>query len=229
MENNSDLDKQFLVTYSLLYDTELDFFKNYLTQIDNIIRKDAETDRYKSEDIIRQNKNMSMDEAIQLADSLNDSVKEMAGEHLDMFYSSFVICIFSYFEHTLDTICRNFAVKNKSDITLNDMKGKGIHRARLYMKKICKFTLPNNDLWSFVVKLGNIRNCLAHAGGEISDADYLSFKSYVSVVHGLKIWEHPDIRLIQVQKEYCLEVVNIIKEYLAKLDKDNRNLYPQLG
>jgi len=49
------------------------------------------------------------------------------------------------------------------------MRGSGINRAILFLEKILGFSLPDQKLYEELKILNEVRNCLAHSGGEITE------------------------------------------------------------
>jgi len=57
----------------------------------------------------------------------------------------------------------------KLKINVRDMRGSGINRAILFLEKILGFSLPDQKLYEELKILNEVRNCLAHSGGEITE------------------------------------------------------------
>ena len=143
-------------------------------------------------------------------------------EYYNIFYSSFVITIYSYFEYKLNKFCKIAENRSDSRVKLGDIKGRGIRKSRRYLDKVHNFNLPNNILWEGVINIGKIRNYLIHQRGEISnDQMNPDLKKYINQTNGVKFIEAFGVEAIEVKKEYCIFVIKIIEKYLVKLAENN--------
>jgi len=79
-----------------------------------------------------------------------------------------LLVIYAAFEHALDELCA--IVKGRSGFTLSvdDLAGKGIVRARSYLSKVAGVHAPfETRAWNSAILLNKIRNAIAHQNGEI--------------------------------------------------------------
>lgn len=202
--------------YELIIERELDFFWAYFLSLNNEL--DKEEKRLKSEwDKLEKQIIREADDGYE--DYLIDRAEEVE-KHFEIFYSSFVITSFSYLEHTLNQICRKFSEKEKSEIKLKDLAGKGILRVKLFMEKICKFDLPSESLWHELQVMGLIRNRLAHIGGENPEQEIIN---YAQKSNRIKIDENSSTKKIVITADYCKFCCAIIRKYLMNLIEKNRN------
>lgn len=85
-------------------------------------------------------------------------------------YSQFLIS-YSFFERALNALSISFQKNDVLSLSLKDMSGQGITRARTYMMKVCNITKPFElPEWHTANLLAEIRNAIAHRNGYI---DYL--------------------------------------------------------
>lgn len=136
-------------------------------------------------------------------------------------YSSFIITIFSFFEAELNKICERCGVGNKDKIMLKDFAGSGILRANIYMRKVCRITVPEKELWEELEKIKEVRDCLVHSGGEVKlDSSLIGYakKNKKIIIKTDKISQKKNI---ETTKDYCVFVNNIVGKYLLTLIKDN--------
>jgi len=82
--------------------------------------------------------------------------------------SEFLV-IYSFFEHTLNQLCTEVKNRSKLILSIDDLHGKGIERAKNYLVKVggVKTTLFSSNDWEKVTLLGEIRNKIAHADGVV--------------------------------------------------------------
>jgi len=94
--------------------------------------------------------------------------------------SEFLV-IYSYFEHTLNRLCYEVQKKSKFKLSLKDIHGQGIQRARTYLVKLANVDEPfKAKNWQRAKFLSEIRNKIAHNNSvikfEISESKSLSAK-----------------------------------------------------
>jgi len=102
------------------------------------------------------------------------------------------------------------------------MKWGGIKRAKLFMEKVCDFTLPDEQLWKELERMRLIRNCLVHSGGETNNREIIN---YAKKAGKIKIEEKPHLKItiIKATKDYCSYAINIIENYLLTLLDKNKD------
>lgn len=192
---------------------EIEIFKSYLKEIKGFLDKKEIEGSGKWENLNEEERDLYVDSFIEHQDEIK--------KQNQIFYSSFIIAIFSFFEYELNRICVKYPADKKNKVVLKDIAGKGIKRARLYMQKVCQIVLPKEELWKELEKLNEIRNCLAHSSGEIKNNP--SLVRYAKNNQKIKI-ESDKItktKSIAITRGYCLFVIGIINEYLIILIKDN--------
>src|SRR4030042_2915805 len=84
---------------------------------------------------------------------------------LNIFRRSILVIVYSFIENSMNSLCRYLHGYKKLSIGIDDLKGVGIERAKLYLEKVCLIDLPNT--WSRLEKLNRIRNCIVHAEGDV--------------------------------------------------------------
>ncbi|HTW91343.1 MAG TPA: hypothetical protein VMH22_06500 [bacterium] len=81
----------------------------------------------------------------------------------------FLIC-YARMESALDDLCNRAYDRYGLPVSPQDMKGKGLPRAREYLSKVVGLRLPTDSrAWPIIRNLGNVRNAIAHAGGRTSE------------------------------------------------------------
>lgn len=76
------------------------------------------------------------------------------------------ISIYSFFESTLSMLCNQLQTEIKSPLSLADINGKGIEKAKTYIKKVALAHFPSDsNEWSKIKTYGLLRNTLVHNGG----------------------------------------------------------------
>ena len=193
------------------------FFRTYLKEMERTLKE-------KEADLIQKWENIKKDPSNDndYEDYLIDCNYELK-QQFSFFYASFIVIIFSFLEDKLNEICEIFSIKHKLRIKLKDMDGHGIHKAKLFMEKVCDFTLPNKKLQAELEGIRLIRNCLVHSGEETNGKKLII---YAQKTKKIKIEENPyntKIKTIKVAKDYCDYAINIIEDYLLTLTDLNKN------
>jgi hypothetical protein len=104
---------------------------------------------------------------------LNDIAEDDMTENLPItiWYSLFAHC-YHLLEHRLNHICKFLYKHNKYKLSLDDLKGKGIFRARNYLEKVVGICLPDNsNEWEEIVIYSKIRNIIVHNDGRIDKSN----------------------------------------------------------
>ncbi len=136
------------------------------------------------------------------------------------FYYSFFIYLISYLEHNLNKICSDYHKQYNPNLKLKDLAGTGLNRALGYMEKVCKFKLPNKALINKVLLMRDIRNCLAHAGGEISDSKLLKI---IKKERSIRVLNEDDGKSLYFKSAYCKESIRRVRNFIKILTRGNRS------
>lgn len=82
------------------------------------------------------------------------------------FFNSFIIALCSWIESELDALARRYERDNPNALKLDEVAGTGLHRSRLYLKRIVAATFPDHrGQWTTIMTVYRIRNQIAHASG----------------------------------------------------------------
>ena len=83
-------------------------------------------------------------------------------------YRSTFLVLYSYFEHILNYLCHSIQGELKTPLTLKDIHGQGIERAKTYLVKLAKIEKPfQTKYWQRAKLLSEIRNTIAHNNSKI--------------------------------------------------------------
>jgi len=98
----------------------------------------------------------------------SDPILVLREEFPSLHRSSLLISAIRFFEHTLDEVCRKLTAESPSDISMTDLAGRGISRAKIFLSKIAgieePFKLPE---WQRIQRYQDIRNVLVHQNGRL--------------------------------------------------------------
>lgn len=85
--------------------------------------------------------------------------------------SAVLLTICSWFEITLNALCDGFQRETGNPLSVADMKGSGIYRAKKYLRIVGRLALDSDDhkrAWGQVTKIYEYRNAVAHVGGDLA-------------------------------------------------------------
>lgn len=81
--------------------------------------------------------------------------------------SSFMLA-YGLFEKSLNDVSQSIGRSLSSELTLRDISGQGIERAKIYLRKVCNIDGPfSSQDWQRIIELSKIRNAIAHSSGEL--------------------------------------------------------------
>ncbi len=84
------------------------------------------------------------------------------------FRGPFLVALYAVYESAVTEIARLIQDKKSQKITINDLKGDFLERAKKYYKHILEFDLYSEDkAWHRVKMLSELRNAFAHANGRL--------------------------------------------------------------
>jgi hypothetical protein len=142
-------------------------------------------------------------------------------------YSQFLIA-YSYFERALNALSMSFQKQNGAAVSIKDMSGQGITRARTYLTKVCEITSPFElPEWQRANLLAEIRNAIAHTSGYV---DYLPAdkRSLFSRLEGqgielrTEILNQKDAQII-ITREFVLNSIKTYRLLISEIGGLGRN------
>lgn len=84
------------------------------------------------------------------------------------FRGPFLVALYAVYESAVTEIARLIQEKKSQKITINDLKGDFLERAKKYYKYILEFDLYSEEkMWHRVKMLSELRNAFAHVNGRL--------------------------------------------------------------
>lgn len=119
---------------------------------------------------------------------------------LKSFRYSMVVTSYSLLEIAMNDLCHYLRHSKKLSLNLDEIKGEGIERAKLYLSKVCSIDFPERSAeWNDIQKVNRIRNCIVHAEGDIEYAKSpQKLKNIVMNTSGLSLYRDRYIRIDSV-------------------------------
>ena len=116
----------------------------------------------------------------------------------------------------MNSLCLHLQRSHSYPVELNDLRGEGIVRAKIYLEKLAgiDFTLINGE-WSELIAFNKLRNCIVHSEGNIKASknstqleNIINQKSSLSLRHE---------RHLKVEREYIDAIMTTTEAFLEKL------------
>ena len=84
------------------------------------------------------------------------------------FWGAFIVSLYAVYETAVTEIARLIQKKMAATISMDDLRGDFLGRAKKYFKNILNFELCNKDIaWQRITMLAELRNAMAHANGRM--------------------------------------------------------------
>jgi hypothetical protein len=113
---------------------------------------------------------------IETSDSIWDTDEFYSSIEVDRFSNllrtSFFVSLYSYLENQVNNECQRSKQENPQiKISLSDIRGRGIIRAKIYLVKVLDTSFPfgKDPTWESIQWLNEVRNCIVHSEGRVSD------------------------------------------------------------
>lgn len=138
-------------------------------------------------------------------------------EFTNLMRSSFFVSLYSYLEAWLNNECRESQKENlQTKISLDDIHGAGIHRAKLYMLKVLDTSFPFDDdpSWEQIQWFSKIRNCIVHNEGKVRDKD---LKKYIENQPELRCEMFSGYEYVILEEGFCEKAIAVIGAFLRSL------------
>ncbi|EOK5707035.1 hypothetical protein ACM6U7_004215 [Vibrio vulnificus] len=140
--------------------------------------------------------------------------------YLRMQRMSILLLSYSVLESSLVAICDNFSKELDLPISVGDLNGSGIERCKKYLESFELSCFTSNrelkECWDKLSFLNKLRNCFAHAEGDISKFS----KIKTSSIEG-KQKEGLSLRgsHIIIESDYVTDTIEAIKKFLSLLNQ----------
>lgn len=181
--------------------------------------------------------NLSDDEDPEMVwDHFYDELVEVRDELPRQLYYSFIVSWYSFIEHELVQICVSRKLTISVGIRDNDGLGKGIGRARKFLKQAAGYDIPD-VYWNELTKISWIRNKIVHEGGRLRYSFAPSKSNIPTKVEDNTLYleieenQHKYMELHALIKytagfvldptfEYCISLIDFARSFLLRLYND---------
>ncbi len=208
--------------------TETDLFKSFLwIDIETVLIIINDTEMLFKERMIEHDK--KLDEMSKIKDwesyeeyyyQYENEIDHYTRSGIFQLRNSFFLTAYSLFENKV----RKLANDNvSSEFEMEDLKGQLTVKIKKYFSKAGNVPTDffNGDQWERIKNYGEIRNCIAHEGGEIK-REYR--KQITSKLKGLNV---SDLHYLEIEQGFCEYMLNDFYDFLCllidKLPKSNQD------
>lgn len=147
---------------TLFIDLQLDNMEGYLDFFEKAIKSKI---KEFEENLEKKAINLSVDDKERFFEFHSDEYWKLADVIPYMTYTNFIISLYSYIEHELFNLCKDIRKEQDIKLSYEDVGGKGIYRAKLYLSKVADIEIEDKH-WNELVIIGKLRNKIVHNGGK---------------------------------------------------------------
>ncbi|MCY8718430.1 hypothetical protein [Bacillus sp. S10C12M] len=200
------------IRFKLFISDQLQTFKEYAEFVEGNLRR--ELNEY---DELFKNYNMEADDFL---DWHYDEISQYRDHFPSIMRNSLFISIYSFLEDKIIDLCNQ---TDETGIELDDLRGDGIKRASLFIKKVKKENFPDDTKeWHFIQNANKIRNCLVHCGGDIDKAKKPNkVRNAVNELKNVTEGIHNNILL---NENFCTEFIDVVEKFLCDLYRINSEI-----
>jgi acyl carrier protein phosphodiesterase len=134
---------------------------------------------------------------------------------------SALLTLFSLLERTLEDLCDSLSSDMRLTVDIQDIKGNGLERTMLFMKKVVGLQLDLNSLtWNEIRSVQKIRNVIAHADGRLEDQQSGRDKDIAKYIDLTELINYNNEILLE--EGYLQHVVVLFDRFFKEIDQKIR-------
>ena len=127
---------------------------------------------------------------------------------------SFVVTLVSFAELEAKSMARQVEYMTGSRLRPSDLRGGDLDRYRKYLEVVGGFSCDSDEVWSSLLQVRDVRNCIVHADGrlwETSKADRL--RSLSGVLPGFAL----STETVELGPEFPVYALRVVREFTSWL------------
>lgn len=128
---------------------------------------------------------------------------------------SALLTLVATYEHELERFCDVYANQHKTPVKLNELKGQGLERVHLFVKKL--IGLQNSNIFPTIMKIIKVRNSCAHNDAKICDKDGQPIKAIEEMINDDEINLTQDGKQVHIAEGFLLFVLNQFDAYTNEI------------
>ncbi len=166
-------------------------------------------------------KKISQDMEYQINEYFSEENFKIEEIFLQNFRYSIVVAIYSMLETTLSSLCHYLHRSKKLLLKLDELKGDGIERSKLYLQKICLIHFPEDSHeWKEIQKFNSIRNCIVHTEGNVEEVkNPQKLKNIIKNTRGISL-DRSIERFIRIKSSYILSIIACIEKFIEDIHEE---------
>ncbi|WP_236180345.1 hypothetical protein [Pseudomonas mosselii] len=143
--------------------------------------------------------------------------------------ASLLITLFSFLEHQLNSLAEIMYESVGGDLKLNDINGRGIERAFLFLSKVAGVDLSSfGGEIPFIKGVNLVRNVVVHSGGVLPSDPQAKVHKFISQTAGLSGVE---TGYVSIHSDFIPKFISLLIVFFERLDleieKHIRNYRPK--
>ena len=133
------------------------------------------------------------------------------------FRYSGVTLLVTTIETVLLEVCHELRTSRSLLLTVGDLNGRTHQKALKYLRKVAGIQLPASTFLSTLSDVVTVRNCIVHAGGNVTSMSKPSPKDVRAAVNHLDGVNLSDDGYVQIDKGVCARLVDEASKWLDDL------------
>ena len=125
----------------------------------------------------------------------------------------YLVALFAVYETAVTEVASHIQKKRGGQISLDDIKGDLLSRAKKYYKHVLQFELSsNNKSWERLTVLADLRNAIAHTNGRL-DRIRVGTREKILKIDGVK----DEVGFVIISEAFLRETFTLMKDDLEDL------------
>jgi hypothetical protein len=118
------------------------------------------------------------------------------------------------FETRLRAACDEIAKRRNLELKEKDLKGAAIERAKVFLEKVAKTPVKDQETWQWLKDFQKVRDCIVHANGRIEmSRDKKRLNELCNKDLGLSI----DAGSLTIEQEYCTKTLKMAQGFFDQI------------
>lgn len=201
----------------MLFATKFDNVKNFVTEVESFINSEV---RKLGKEFDEAVKRLSKEERRDAEDYYSDVFYQYQ-EYTEILRRSLFSYIYSVIENMLNDLCNSERESKKLKLSLSDLSGKGIERAKNYLKKVAEIQFPaESGEWQELKVYNLVRNCLVHREGELGDSnDDRTIREWALRCPDCLEVKHDVVgrEFLEIKRDLCYRALEVVRQFFRQL------------
>jgi len=134
---------------------------------------------------------------------------------------SALLTLVATYEHELERFCDIYTEQHNSPVKLNELKGQGLERVNLFVKKI--IGSDNSTAFPTIKKIVKLRNSCAHNDAKIQEKDGQPIKMIEELINNNSIDVSQDGKQVHIDEGFLVFVLDQFDAYTNEIQETIKN------